>query len=227
MTPEFLRLVCRYLNAVENDSASPETDYRSVYLYNDGPGNRKQVTLGRGFTQFGGSLGMVLRRYIAKYGASSPLFQDALATRFSSASLALDTRFVAALKGASTEQAMREAQNEVFDEVYLAPALRWAADRQFVLPLSNAVIVDSFLHSGGILDFLMKRFPESKPVAGGNEQSWIKAYVRTRHEWLTSKGKPLSNTTYRMEFFEQQIIHGNWAFDPAISPLIANGTNIA
>jgi hypothetical protein len=36
ITPEQIRIFCRILNAFENDSGSPETDYKSVYVYSDG-----------------------------------------------------------------------------------------------------------------------------------------------------------------------------------------------
>lgn len=223
MTPEFLRLASRMLNAFENDSASPETDYASIYLYHDGPGQRQQVTLGRGFTQFGGSLGMVLRRYITKGGQYSVNFQNALDTKFQSTALALDAGFLGLLRASATDPTMRDAQDEIFNEVYISPALLWASDRGFVLPLSNALIIDSYLHSGGMLDFLMKRFPEKKPVAGGDERAWDQAYVRVRRAWLASKGKPLSNTLYRMDFFLAQFTRDNWNFDP---PMVANGSSI-
>lgn len=222
MTPEFLRLVRRMLNAFE--VGRPDNDYRSIFVYNDGPNDRQQVTLSSGFTQFGGSLAKVLRRYIAKGGQYSLQFQDALDHKFGSSSLAADSGFLTLLRSASTDQVMRDAQDEVFNEVYILPALQWAADRGFILPLSNAVIVDSYLHSGGMLDFLMKRFPEVKPIAGGDERAWIRAYVRTRHDWLKNKGKPLSNTLYRTDFFTHQFITNNWAFNP---PMVANGSRIA
>lgn len=218
MDPSLIRLIARMLNAFENDNASPETNYGAIYIYHDGNGNRRQITLGRGFTADGGNLKKVIDRYITKGGARADDFRNHQAL------LPDDQELLSLLHRASTEQAMRDAQDEIFTEVYLQPAFDWANRHGFVLPLSVAVIADSYLHSGGMLQFLMTRFPESKPDNGGDEKAWIEAYVTVRHDWLRSKGKPLSNTLYRPDFFKDQIAADNWNFNP---PLIANGTNIA
>ncbi len=214
--------ISRVLNCFENDSASPETDYKSVYVYPDGNNDRRQVTLGRGFTEDGGNLKKVVERYIAKGGANAEYFTSVL-PYVGHGRLADDIQFKEHLKMAGDEPVMREAQDEIFVSAYLQPAFDWASNRQFVLPLSIAVIADSFLHSGTMLDFLMKRFPESKPVAGGNERVWIKQYLRTRAAWLVSKGKPLSNTLYRPAFFLGEIEKDNWAFE---CPLVANDSRV-
>jgi len=217
-TPDLIRHIARMLNAFENDDASAETNYGAIYIYHDGNGNRRQITLGRGFTADGGNLKKVIDRYISKGGALSGQFADHQALQPD------DQELLSLLHRASTEQAMRDAQDELFTEVYLQPAFDWAARHQFELPLSVAVIADSYLHSGGMLQFLMARFSESKPDNGGDEKTWIHEYLGTRRAWLASKGKPLVNTLYRPDFFLAQIAVANWNFNP---PLIANGTNIS
>jgi len=217
-SPELIRLIERMLNAFENDSGSAETDYRTVYIYHDGNGGRKQLTLGRGFTADGGNLKKVIDRYVSKNGALSAQFLQ-------HASLSPDdTALIDLIHRASTEQAMHEAQDEIFSEVYLQPAFDWATKYGFTWELSAAVIADSFLHSGGMLHFLMDSFAEKKPSDGGDELKWIHEYLTARRAWLIRKGKPLSNTIYRPDFFLVQVATGNWNFNP---PLIANGTNIA
>lgn len=218
MDPSLTRLIARMLNAFENDNQSAETNYGAIYIYHDGNNKRRQITLGRGFTADGGNLKKVIDRYSAKGGALADDFRNHQAL------LPDDQELLSLLHRASTEQAMRDAQDEIFTEVYLQPAFDWADRHGFVLPLSVAVIADSYLHSGGMLKFLMDRFAARKPDAGGDEELWITEYVNTRRQWLASKGKPLSNTLYRPDFFLAQIGAGNWNFNP---PLIANGTNIA
>ena len=63
--------IVRIINCIENDSASDQTDYASVYLYHDGPNKQRQVTLGRGYTSTGGSLWKVLQKYIDKNGENA------------------------------------------------------------------------------------------------------------------------------------------------------------
>jgi chitosanase len=217
-TPALIRTISRMLNAFENDSGSAETDYRTTYIYHDGNDHRRQITLGRGFTADGGNLKKVIDRYISKGGKLSDQFLNHQAL------LPDDRELLNLLHRAADEQVMRDAQDEIFTEVYLQPAFDWANSHGFSYPLSFAVIADSFLHSGTMLKFLMDRFAEKKPADGGRETTWIEEYVKARRDWLASKGKPLSNTLYRPRFFLDQIAANNWNLDP---PLTANDTRIA
>ncbi len=217
-TPGLIRLISRMLNAFENDDASPETNYGAIYIYHDGNSGRRQITLGRGFTADGGNLKKVIDRYATLGGKRAKEFDDHLALQPD------DHELIQLLKDVSTEQAMRDAQDQIFTEVYLQPAFNWAESHGFEFPLSYAMIADSFLHSGTMLKFLMDRFAEKKPVNGGDEKLWVLSYVKVRRDWLAGKGKPLSNTVYRPDFFRAQFMANNWDFQP---PLIANDTNIA
>lgn len=79
---------------------------------------------------------------------------------------------------------MAKTQDAFFEKYYYSPALKWAKANGFVKPLSMLVIYDSFIHSGSIREFLLKRFAATVPINGGNEDSWIRQYVDTRREWL-------------------------------------------
>lgn len=213
----------RILNAFENDSGSPETDYKSIYIYHDGNGDRRQVTLARGFTEDGGNLKKVIVRYIAKGGAMSDYFQGKL-NDIGKGRLVDDKEFISKLKEASSEEVMHEAQDEIFTEAYMQPALTWAEGHGFTKPLSKAVIVDSYLHSGSVPEFLTKRFSEKKPSMGGDESTWIKQYLDTRREWLANHSKAVLRTTvYRPDFFLTQIKRNNWNLD---CPLIAHDVEV-
>lgn len=217
--PDLKNKINRMLNVFENDSGSPESDYTSIYLYKDGNNNRRQVTLGRGFTDDGGNLKKVVERYIKKGGKYADNFKKYL-NSFGKGILDDDRDFLKLLVLSGKEdQIMRDAQDEIFDEKYWNPAEDFFNDNKFTLPLSLAVILDSYLHSGSILLFLRKRFPASVPLRGGNEKDWINQYVKVRRSWLKSKGKPLSNTLYRPDFFLSEIKKSNWNFN---CPLIAN-----
>jgi chitosanase len=208
--------IMRILNVFENDSGSPETDYKTLYLYHDGPDKKKQVTLGRGFTQFGGALRKVIDRYAEKGGAHAAILQSKY-PKFASTALAADQEFLMNLKDAGDEQVMKDAQDEIYEEVYLRPAMQWADDHGFVLGLSKAVIADSYLHSGSMYagkPKLMDRFPEKKPSSGGSEKDWIFAYLRVRYDWLYNASEILRNTVYRPKFFMRQagfvLDRGDW-----------------
>lgn len=201
--------ISRILNVFENDSGSPETDYKAIYIYHDGNNKRRQVTLARGFTDDGGSLKIVVRKYITMGGQLAQFFTSFL-PKFGTGVLVDHPEFIDGLKTAADEQVMKNAQDETYKEVYLDPAYAWASSRGFMEPLSTAVIADSYLHSGGMLKWLMDKFPEKKPVDGGDEKEWIIAYLNARHAWLHGSGSPLNNTVYRPEFFLGQVGTDNW-----------------
>jgi chitosanase len=74
------------------------------------------------------------------------------------------------------------------------------------------------------MPFLMAKFPEKKPVDGGNEQKWINDYLNARKNWLAGhSNKILNNTVYRANCYLIEVSKPNW--DLATS-LVMNGTNV-
>lgn len=216
--------IIKILNIFENDTQSPNSDYSSIYIYRDGPKNKQQVTLGRGFTECGGSLWNVIDEYEKNNGENGKKLQS-----FKSDSckeiLPNDSEFLKLLQDSSDDVEMKNAQDSVYDKVYWSRGAKWAQDNGFKLPLSMAVIQDSYLQSGGILDFLRNRFSENTPSGGGDEKEWIKAYVNARHNWLANHSrKILRNTVYRTQFFKKQIDNNNWNLD--VFPLYVNGVKL-
>lgn len=212
------------LNVFENDSGSPLTEYNKIYIYADGNNNRRQVTLSTGFTEDGGALGKVVSRYVSKAGKYSQALAGYL-RRIGTGVLHSNSEFKRLLVTAGSEdQKFRDACDEIYREIYGQPAIDWATKYGFTQNLSFAVIQDSFLHSGGILDFLRSRFPASPPSRGGNEKEWVKQYVDARHAWLANhSNRILRNTVYRTQFFKRQIANENWSFD---LPMTANGVKL-
>jgi chitosanase len=87
------------------------------------------------------------------------------------------------------------------------------------------VIYDSYVHSGGILSFLRRRFITAVPASGGNEKEWINNYVEVRQSWLANHSNPvLRKTVYRTHCFQEQMIRNNWDLS---KPVVANGITIA
>lgn len=209
ITKENIKIFSRFLNLCENDSGNPETEYNKIYLYKDGNNNRRQVTLARGFTQDGGNLWKVLERYTSKGGEYSKFFSK-YKTKMKDSNLWQDKEFLSNLVKAGSEKVMKDSQDEIFNEVYLQPALDWAEDNGFKEILSVGVIVDSFLHSGRMTPFLMQKFPERKPSSGGNEKKWIKSYLTERLAWFKRSSDPLHTCMFRPQFFLDEISKNNW-----------------
>jgi len=209
ITNDHLRIFSRFLNLAENDSGSPETEYNKIYIYKDGNNKRKQVTLSRGFTQDGGNLWKVLDRYISKKGILSDFFSP-YKSKMKNADLWADKLFLSSLVKAGGEQAMKDSQDEIFNEVYLNPALKWADKYGFKEVLSVGVIVDSYLHSGQMTPFLMAKFAEEKPSGGGDEKKWITLYLQERLAWFKRSTGALHTCMFRPQFFLTEISKNNW-----------------
>lgn len=202
MTPDLmlLRNIGRYLCLCEQDSGNPEPEYDRIYIYSDGPGGIRQVTLARGYTQYGGNLWKVIERYISKGGAKAAFFRPCKA-RMGDAGLWKDKAFKIALRDAGAEKVMQDAQDEIFNEAYLGPGFRWCETNGFRQPLSFAVAADSFLHSGQMSPKLRARFTEAVPAKGGDEQAWIFAYLVERWKWFTRMSGDLHTCIFRPKFF--------------------------
>lgn len=220
---DFIR---RVLSVAE--TGRQEWNASAVYIYPDD--NRydppkRQITLSIGFTEGGGNLSKVIKRYMSKGGKSAAAFEPYLpGLGARGLGLAGNEAFKKLLIEAGREPVMVEAQKEMFDELYLGPAFVWAAENGFKEPLSYLVIADSFLHSGSMLGFLMSKFPEKKPAAGGNERKWIMDYLRVRKDWLKKhSNKILNATVYRAECFLEGIAKENWALT---GKLVMHGTEV-
>lgn len=211
------------INVFETGSA--EGEYDNITIYADGkPDSRgnptRQITFGRSQTTEQGHLKNLVQAYIDNGGTFASQLQPYM-SRLGVTSLVDETDFIDILqKAAREDETMRSTQDTFFDKHYYQKALQFAIDNGFSYPLSMLVIYDSQIHSGGILDFLRKRFPESPPKRGGDEKAWIKAYTDARHDWLLSKGGLLAKTVYRTQCFKLLMINGEWTLSNSI---LANG----
>jgi hypothetical protein len=216
--------IIKILNCFE--TGSTETDYYSIFIYRDGPNKKTQLTLGRGYTECGGALWKVFQKYKELGGEKADML---LSYRNDSCKeiLPKNKEFISLIiNTAKTDKKFRDAQDMVYDELYWNRGLKFFNDNGFTLPLSLAVIQDSILHSGSILDFLRKRFSEKTPNNGGDEKKWIEQYVNVRFKWLFNHPNTLlRNTIYRQKFFTEQIKKNNWQLDQY--PIYPNGVKIS
>jgi chitosanase len=223
LTEQQKRICEQVINAFETGSA--EGDYAALVVLADGPHGVRQITYGRSQTTEYGNL----EKLVQMYADANAMFSAQLGPfvpQIGLIPLADNKEFKELLRGAGkTDPVMRAVQDDFFDAQYFQPAMQWANANQFILPLSALVIYDSFIHSGGILGFLRKRFPEVLPAEGGDEKIWIREYVDTRHEWLaTHPKKLLQSTVYRTQCLKREIARDNWALSQL--PIDANGVDI-
>lgn len=209
--------IMKVLNVFETGSLTQ--DYSSVFVMADGPNGIKQVTLGKGLTEFG-NLPALIKNYAEADGEYSEELKPYVDKVGKRPSLHSDKNFKRILKEAGSDPVMQEEQDKIFAEKYWIPAKEFFDKNGFTEALSMLVIADSTLHSGSIPSWLRKRFAEKPPASGGDERTWISEYVRVRHDWLWSKGGLLRNTVYRTNCFKEQMRNGNWDLN---DPVNANG----
>lgn len=224
LTPKQKSICEQVINVFE--SGSPQGNYGTISIFKDGPHNMRQVTYGRSQTTEYGNLHELVEMYVEAGGIYSEALRAYL-DKIEVTPLADDATFKQLLRDAGKKDpVMRQTQDTFFDKRYFAPAMSWADINGFSMPLSALVIYDSFIHSGSILSFLRKRFPESPPAKGGDERTWITQYVDTRQNWLANhENRILRNTIYRTECFKTEILRNNW--DLTLLPIIANGISIS
>lgn len=199
------------------------SDYSSVYVYNDGKGNVPQVTLSVGFTQ-DYNLKKVLAAYCNAPKARYAKELKPYISRMSAPHLYQDNYFIAMLKTAGTDPVMQQVQDELFQSLYLQAAEDFADAEGFTLPLSYAVIADSYLQSGKIPMEIRIEFGEPTPAKGGDEKEWVKQYLIERKKWLTTRRNiNVQKSIYRPNCFLEAVAKNNWGL---LAPVNANGTTI-
>jgi len=203
------------------ETSKPFGDFSAVAVLNDGAG----VSYGLSqFTNRSGALAEVMERYLATGGSVERqtielgLAAAKIETTKSINELAVNGRFIDALKAAAATSEMQAAQIEVAFARYLEPAVDECLRLNFAEPLSLAVIYDSMTHGSWekIRDRVLKgSHPLASSDAGAasavlsREQNFIINYVTVRDAWLSSIPR-LAATRYRTRFFLNQIKLGNW-----------------
>lgn len=224
LTTNQKKLLEKIINVFETGSTTG--NYGAISIYSDGPNDIRQITYGRSQTTEYGNLRSLVQKYISANGIYSKKLKP-FAEKVGTIPLTDDSTFKDLLKKAGKEDAvMRKTQDEFFDEKYFKPAMKWAKDNGFILPLSGLIIYDSFIHSGSILWVIRGMFPESPPSLGGNEIEWTTAYIEARHVWLaTHPREAVRKTIYRTQCFKDEIAKGNWTLGSL--PINANGVKVS
>lgn len=217
------------LNVFEGSEPN-ETKYDGVYIFPDGKGGRRQVTLGIGFTEDswsgGGSLGAVLNIYVTSQGKYAGLFAPYL-KKIGTGTLHKDEVFKNLLKTAAQNDVLFcDCQDHTYKALYVYPARYIADDLDLTLALSVLVVQDSKLH--GSFDTVRGLFRENPPSKGGDEKAWVKAYCTARRTWWMNHPKnpwrgQEGKATYRMDCFLDAINKGNWELN---LPINTNGVKI-
>jgi chitosanase len=191
------------------ESGRPLGDYGCVTVL---AGDTGHLTYGRSQTSLGsGNLALLLHAYCGAQGAFSEALRPFLPA-FDRRDTKLDDseKVKGLLRQAGGDPVMRSVQDEFFDRVYWAPAMRSAEFIGVVKALSVTVVYDSRIHGSYhyIRDVTNGQHGEARTIG---EEEWIKAYVSVRRNWLaTNQNSLLQKTVYRMDAFRALIDGSKW-----------------
>lgn len=217
MTDPIKKKIQTVVNVFETSSLKPRYDV--ICIADDGPGKCTQISYGKQQCAEFGNLHALIRMYCdtpdARYGKDLKNYLQFIGDP--KHPLCKNKEFKQLLKLAGTDYVMHETQDRFFDQFYWSPALKFFEQNNFSLPLSMLVIYDSYIQSGGILDFLRQRFGEKTPINNGNEKRWIEAYTTVRDKWLENhSNRILQFTDYRTDTLLEQITTENWLLEKRV-----------
>lgn len=225
------KIIVSVVNCFE--TGKPEGDYGNVSVYSDGKNPRTgggfwQVTYGRSQTTEQGSLKKLLDAYVKNKGQFAADIAAHLPSinksEIDGTAWSNNRAVQALLKKMGDDPIMKTTQDAFFDAEYFEPAMAWADENGFVLPLSKLVIYDSYIHSGRILQFLRERFEAVPPAKGGKEKEWITQYLDVRFKWLKNSNlRALRISSTRVNTLQLQIKNDNWLLQKDIE---ANGQKV-
>jgi chitosanase len=175
-------------------------------------GDNGHLSYGKSQASLGsGSLYTLLKAYCETVGAALAGDFLPLLPRFRDKDFTLDVDFNvrALLQTAGEDPVMQATQDRFFDRSYWLPAQRAAEACNLQLPLSRALVYDSFIHGG--FERIRKTVKTGIVVpVGGDERSWAMDYIKERKTWLLSCSDPLPKTVYRMDAFSNLIAADKW-----------------
>lgn len=230
VTPAQKKVIDSVLSIFETGRVPTPESYQTCTILSDGAG----ISYGKHqATDRAGSLDKIVDLYIQRGGKHADELKQ-YTTRLSlneSAKVnpknppAWAKYLVGVLKECGKDPVMQAAQDEVFDACYWVPALGHASSIGIKSALGHLVIYDTCIHSGpGGVANIRARFPEVSPSKGGDEKTWVGAYISARRAWLLSNPNPLvQKCTYRMDALSEIAKSGNWDLS---TPLAVRGVKI-
>lgn len=232
LTPEQKRAIDSVLCIFETGRLPSPSAYAMCTILNDGAG----VSYGKHqATDKGGTLDLVVQRYIVKGGLNAAALKPFIGYLSGNqtalfppgtARPAWLVSFIKLLISSGADPIMHKAQDEIFEEQYMNPALGHAKAAGVQHALSLLVIYDTCIQSGpGMVSNMRNRFAETCPANGGDEKAWTKAYIRARQNWLAAFPNPLVQTSvYRTKALMELADSNNWGLS---APLKVRGVTVA
>lgn len=182
------------------ETSKIKPDFDEVAVFHDGPGGIRQLTFGsHQFTDASGSLDRVVEKIISLCEIS---YNDApwikvlknrlptlkKGTTSSIQAIAGDMEFRMALIESAKTPEGQQAQLQVYDELYVQPAVLACAGSGWESALSLTTVLDSMTHGGW-------RMIRDQIANNLTEKQWIASYLLRRSNWLTNHPKQILKKT--------------------------------
>lgn len=199
-------LILDIINILE--VGQPQGNYDEVAFL---PGDSGRLSYG--ITQCSNSSGnlyLLIREYIIRKGQFADEFKDKYLRLLMERDESLDVskEFSALLKLAAKDEVMKATQDDFQKKRFLNPAKARLSSMGFSLPLTLAIITDSYVHGG--FDIVLNRMKKQGASIPKNEKVFCVEYLKARVNWLRSKGGILSQTVYRAATFQALANAGRW-----------------
>ena len=213
------RAIDAVLSIFETGRVPSPSSYSTIAILKDGAG----ISYGKHqATDRAGSLDLVCKRYIELRGKRADELSAYMAMLKSNESVkhvpgspmpAWLKNLVVLLRELGSESTMQAAQDEVFDRVYFEPAVKHCNELGLRHALSLLVIYDTCIHSGPLrVQSHAAAIQPKSPMDGGDEHSWVAAYLAERREWLSRSANQLvRKTIYRPDALSKLIASKNWS----------------
>lgn len=182
------------------ETSKIKPDFDEVAVFHDGPGGIKQLTFGsHQFTDASGSLDRVVEKIISLCEIS---YNDApwvkvlknrlptlkRGTTASIQAIADDMEFRMALIQSAKTPEGQQAQLQVYDELYVQPAVLACAGSGWESALSLTTVLDSMTHGGW-------RMIRDLIKVDLSEKRWIASYLIRRSNYLTNHPRQILKKT--------------------------------
>ncbi|MFR9805937.1 chitosanase [Pseudonocardia sp. RS010] len=214
------QVIAQLVSVFEN--GTPEIQYAYVEDLDDGRG----YTAGRaGFCTACGDLLTVVNRYTAQVPDNAlagylPVLSG-LAAGFSDSTAELDG-FEEAWRAAADDPVFREVQDEVTDELYVAPARALAEENGVTTPLGLAALVDTAVQHGtqdgpdGLPDLVRRTNADmgGTPAGDVDETAWLQDFLHLRRLVLenpasAATGEVWGESVGRVDVLDALLDEGN------------------
>lgn len=182
----------------------------------------------RAYYAAGGSLGAEPRHRPPRQGWPLELVEEVLTSSVDVAPGQESQRvraLVSLLQAAGSDPRMVAAQESTFLQRYWEPALDYGQRLGLALPLSYALLYDTWIQSGDLrVDILRDTFRERPPSLGGSERPWTRALCEARRRWLSRSANPLvRRSVYRCDALLDLMDADRWDL---ARPLTVRGVTI-